>query len=155
MLLPCFYISVFLSSGKEKHYPHYGNSSPLPKITNWTLLTKELFACMVFVHRGTILPSTAFFNFASNKTKTLSCIKWLAPFLIIISILFRFIAWNEYIIPNINSDRFWLEWYMKIYYPTYTRLDSGYWCAYRLFFKIHPYSEISFISTETDFSLVE
>lgn len=43
MLLPCFYISVFLSSGKEKHYPHYGNSSPLPKITNWTLLTKELF----------------------------------------------------------------------------------------------------------------
>ena len=111
---------------------------------------------MVFVHRGTILPSTAFFNFASNKTKTLSCIKWLAPFLIIISILFRFIAWNEYIIPNINSDRFWLEWYMKIYYPTYTRLDSpaiGVLIGY--FFKIHPYSEISFISTETDFSLVE
>lgn len=49
---------------------------------------------------------------------------WLAPLLIIISIILRFIAWNEYIIPHLNSDKFWLEWYMKIYYPTYTRLDS-------------------------------
>ncbi|MCL1663161.1 acyltransferase [Elizabethkingia ursingii] len=58
------------------------------------------------------------------KTKKLSWIKWLAPLLIIISIILRFIAWNEYIIPHLNSDKFWLEWYMKIYYPTYTRLDS-------------------------------
>ncbi|EQB93147.1 acyltransferase family protein [Elizabethkingia anophelis] len=58
------------------------------------------------------------------KTKTLPWIKWLVPFLIITSIFCRFIAWNEYIIPHINSNQFWLEWYMKIYYPTYTRLDS-------------------------------
>ena len=91
---------------------------------DWTLLTVVLFHM-----RGLCVSKNSFiysclFSFIVNKTKKLPWIMWLAPLLIIISIILRFIAWNEYIIPHLNSDKFWLEWYMKIYYPTYTRLDS-------------------------------
>ncbi len=41
-----------------------------------------------------------------------------------LSVVFRFIAWNGFIteINPISTD-FWKLWYMKIYYPTHTRLD--------------------------------
>ncbi|WP_312393186.1 acyltransferase [Chryseobacterium sp.] len=62
--------------------------------------------------------------------------------LIIISILLRYFSWNEYIIPSLGTSDFWKEWYMKIYYPTYTRFDGlaigvliGYFYQFFLKFK--------------------
>ena len=37
----------------------------------------------------------------------------------------RFMAWNEFIAAaDTSSTDFWKLWYMKIYYPTHTRLDG-------------------------------
>ncbi len=45
-------------------------------------------------------------------------------FLILVSVFTRYFSWNEYIVPNIGHSEFWKEWYMKIYYPTYTRFEG-------------------------------
>lgn len=45
-------------------------------------------------------------------------------FLLIFSIMARVFSWQYFIISNLNSDDFFRIWYMKIYYPTYTRLDA-------------------------------
>ena len=58
------------------------------------------------------------------KLKQLRYILWLAPLCIILSLLLRYISWNTFILPYTGSDNFWREWYMKLYYPTYTRLDG-------------------------------
>ncbi|WP_326984406.1 acyltransferase [Chryseobacterium sp. MYb264] len=62
--------------------------------------------------------------------------------LIGISISLRYFSWNEYIVPNLETSDFWKEWYMKIYYPTYTRFDGlaigvliGYFYQFNLKFK--------------------
>ncbi|MDQ1162401.1 peptidoglycan/LPS O-acetylase OafA/YrhL [Chryseobacterium sp. SORGH_AS 447] len=47
-----------------------------------------------------------------------------AVFLIIASLALRYYAWHEYAVPNSSSPDFWKVWYMKIYYPTYTRFDG-------------------------------
>nr|WP_315032549.1 acyltransferase [uncultured Chryseobacterium sp.] len=64
------------------------------------------------------------------------------PLLIILLITFsmgmRFIEWNRFMATADNgSMEFWRLWYMKIYYPTHTRLDGlgigvliGYWMQY-------------------------
>ncbi len=41
------------------------------------------------------------------------------------SLMVRIAMWNQYIIPvQPDSLDFWRSWYMKIYYPTHTRLDG-------------------------------
>ncbi|MGI9580263.1 acyltransferase family protein [Chryseobacterium sp. RRHN12] len=60
-----------------------------------------------------------------------------------LSVVFRFIAWNGFIAEiNPNSPDFWKLWYMKVYYPTHTRLDGlgtgvliGYLMQYSSVFK--------------------
>lgn len=58
------------------------------------------------------------------RLKSIKSIKFGIVFLLVTIILLRAFLWNHYIIPNINSEDFWKEWYMNIYYPTYTRLDG-------------------------------
>ncbi len=60
----------------------------------------------------------------SIKIKAIDYLKFGIIFLIIITIMLRVFSWNQYIIPFLETSDFWKEWYMKIYYPTYTRLDS-------------------------------
>lgn len=45
-------------------------------------------------------------------------------FILIFSIIVRILSWQIFIVPNIDTDDFWRIWYMKIYYPTYTRFDA-------------------------------
>ncbi len=45
-------------------------------------------------------------------------------FLLFLSIITRFFSWQYFITPNLDSPHFFKIWYMKIYYPTYTRLDA-------------------------------
>jgi peptidoglycan/LPS O-acetylase OafA/YrhL len=58
------------------------------------------------------------------KTKSMNYLKFSIIFLIVISILLRIFFWNGYVIPFLGTSEFWKEWYMNIYYPTYTRLDA-------------------------------
>ncbi|KXH86014.1 acyltransferase [Chryseobacterium kwangjuense] len=45
-------------------------------------------------------------------------------FLILFSLTSRFLTWKYAIVPVLDTPDFWKEWYMKIYYPTHTRLDG-------------------------------
>lgn len=45
-------------------------------------------------------------------------------FLILFSLASRFLTWKYAIVPALDTPDFWKEWYMKIYYPTHTRLDG-------------------------------
>ncbi|WP_343696136.1 acyltransferase [Flavobacterium sp.] len=64
------------------------------------------------------------FLFIFFKFKKLNYIPFLLLFLLFLTIISRIISWQVFIIPNLNSTDFWKIWYMKIYYPTYTRLDG-------------------------------
>lgn len=85
------------------------------------------------------------------KTGIFKYLKYILLSVLIFSILIRCFSWYEFILPNINTENFWREWYMQIYYPTYTRLDSlavgvliGYLFQYSLPFKtfINGYGNI-------------
>lgn len=89
------------------------------------------------------------------KTKTFKYLKIFIALVLIFSILIRFITWHGFIVPHINTENFWKEWYMNIYYPTYTRLDSlaigvliGYLFQFSLKFKvlINTYGNLLFIA---------
>ncbi|ASK31183.1 acyltransferase [Chryseobacterium sp. T16E-39] len=58
------------------------------------------------------------------KTGTFRYLKYMILFTLIFCIMIRWFSWELFVVPNLNTDNFWKEWYMKIYYPTYTRLDS-------------------------------
>ena len=77
----------------------------------WSLCIEEQFYLL--------LPLFLLF---SLKVKVLNKLVVIVLFLILVSIVARFIRWEEVI--NINTKNFWQEWYMKIYYPTYTRIDG-------------------------------
>ena len=49
---------------------------------------------------------------------------WLIPAIFLLTLIFRWIAWNLYLKPFQDSDDFLMNWYRLIYYPTYTRLDG-------------------------------
>ncbi|PKK37424.1 acyltransferase [Siphonobacter sp. SORGH_AS_0500] len=58
------------------------------------------------------------------KTGWLSKLKYILMVLPLISIALRSSAWTHFVVPALESDHFWKLWYMHIYYPTHTRLDS-------------------------------
>lgn len=79
----------------------------------WSLCIEEQFYLM--------LPLLLLFLIRFNK------IKYLKPMivsLIIATLLLRIFCWNEYVLPYLETPDFWKEWYLNIYYPTYTRLDG-------------------------------
>lgn len=89
------------------------------------------------------------------KTKTFRYTVLFAFLLILFSVTARFMIWNNSIVPVMNSDGFWKAWYMKIYYPTHTRLDGlaagviiGYLMIYSSQFKrfVHQSGNKLFVS---------
>ncbi|WDF57329.1 acyltransferase family protein [Mucilaginibacter sp. KACC 22063] len=58
------------------------------------------------------------------KTRLLHQLKYILLALILASILLRFLSWNHFVVPALQSDDVWRIWYMHIYYPTHTRLDG-------------------------------
>ncbi|MGG5208142.1 acyltransferase family protein [Chryseobacterium sp. MIQD13] len=79
---------------------------------------------------------------AAVKIKVFRYTVFFAVFLIILSLSSRLITWKECIVPVLDTEGFWKEWYMKIYYPTHTRLDGlaigviiGYLMQYSFRFK--------------------
>lgn len=89
------------------------------------------------------------------KFKKLKYLKFFLCFLLLFTIAARIISYQVFIIPSINTDNFWRDWYMKIYYPTYTRLDGlvvgiaiAYFYEYSIRFKnfIHSYGNFLLVS---------
>jgi len=97
----------------------------------WSLCIEEQFYIflplfLILIYRLNGLKKLSFF---------LLCI-------LVLVIIIRALSWQEFIIPNLKTESFWKEWYMKIYYPTYTRLDGlligvliGYFSEYSPKFK--------------------
>lgn len=80
----------------------------------WSLCIEEQFYL--------ILP---LFLIMVSSTKLFRYLAVLMMTVIGLSIVFRLMAWNEYISGlDAASADFWKLWYMKIYYPTHTRLDG-------------------------------
>jgi peptidoglycan/LPS O-acetylase OafA/YrhL len=53
--------------------------------------------------------------------------KWAAgllPTLVGLGFVTRLLSWYWGVVPALNTDHSWLEWYQYIYYPTYNRLDG-------------------------------
>jgi peptidoglycan/LPS O-acetylase OafA/YrhL len=79
----------------------------------WSLCVEEQFYLL--------LPLILMWVFSSGLKKKSG---WLLPAIFLLPMLFRWITWEIFLKPAINSDDFGMEWYKLIYYPTYTRLDS-------------------------------
>ncbi|MCJ8155701.1 acyltransferase [Chryseobacterium sp. SSA4.19] len=58
------------------------------------------------------------------KLKKIKYLKIIIVLLMISTFLLRIFSWHVYVLPNLETPDFWKEWYMIIYYPTYTRLDG-------------------------------
>jgi len=58
------------------------------------------------------------------RLKSIKYLKAGIVLLLISTLLLRVFSWGEYIIPHLETDLFWKQWYINIYYPTYTRLDG-------------------------------
>lgn len=75
--------------------------------------------------------------------KRFKYLPYLMMVVIILSFITRWMVWNQWIAAmDPNSTDFWKLWYMKIYYPTHTRLDGlgvgvliGYLMQYSSLFK--------------------
>lgn len=80
----------------------------------WSLCIEEQFYFVLPVFLLIVMPSKLFRYFAV----------FIITF-ILFSLIMRFIIWNASIAAmDPDSLEFWRSWYMKIYYPTYTRLDG-------------------------------
>lgn len=60
----------------------------------------------------------------TKKTRLFRYMVLLCMLLIAFSLTARMIAWQDSVVPVMDSPDFWKNWYMNIYYPTHTRLDG-------------------------------
>jgi peptidoglycan/LPS O-acetylase OafA/YrhL len=59
-----------------------------------------------------------------QRMKRIHLASWLLIGLFILTLLARYYSYTNLYIPHIEEENGWLNWYMYIYYPTYTRLDG-------------------------------
>ncbi|SDJ12213.1 acyltransferase family protein [Chryseobacterium jejuense] len=98
----------------------------------WSLCIEEQFYLLLPLFLLVVIPSRLFTYFPV-----------LIFLFIISSVIMRLVTWNVAIAGmDTNSLEFWRNWYMKIYYPTHTRLDGlatgvliGYFMQYSSGFK--------------------
>ncbi|WP_145860952.1 acyltransferase family protein [Pedobacter suwonensis] len=58
------------------------------------------------------------------RLKQMKYLKIIIVLLLISTFFLRVFSWSEYVLPKLETPAFWKDWYMHIYYPTYTRLDG-------------------------------
>ncbi len=114
--------------------PFFRERESLPPLWKFISFTQnyglDVFDYGTFSHAWSLCIEEQFYLFLPLlllfllRFKVISHIRFIIPLLIILSITLRYLSWKEYVLPDINSDDFWRTWYMKIYYPTHTRLDG-------------------------------
>lgn len=102
----------------------------------WKFITFTQNYALDVIHRGTFSHAWSlcieeqFYLFlplmllVALKTKVFRYTVYFSAFLIIFSLMARLIVWKICIVPVLYTEDFWKVWYMKIYYPTHTRLDG-------------------------------
>ncbi|CAM3157957.1 acyltransferase [Chryseobacterium flavum] len=140
-------------------FPFFREREALPPLWKFITFTQNFGLNVIdegtFSHAWSLCIEEQFYLFLPLFLLFLKQIRRLKhlPGLILLLVIFssgiRWIVWNEFLISgNDNSLEFWKLWYMKIYYPTYTRLDglgigvlAGYLMQYSSWFKknVHRY----------------
>ncbi len=79
----------------------------------WSLCVEEQFYL--------IMPVTLIILFSFGIKRSYG---WLIPAVFMLTLLLRVVIWHFYLKPMEGTESFGMEWYKRIYYPTYTRLDG-------------------------------
>lgn len=58
------------------------------------------------------------------RLKALRYVTYGIFFVLLLTLLLRLFVWEHAVAPLLETPGFWKVWYMKLYYPTYTRLDG-------------------------------
>ncbi|QDW25258.1 acyltransferase [Pedobacter sp. KBS0701] len=114
--------------------PFFRERASLPPLWKFISFTQnyglDVFNYGTFSHAWSLCIEEQFYLFLPLvllfllSAKAINYIRVIIPLLIIISIILRYFSWTEDVFPDINTNDFWRTWYMKIYYPTHTRLDG-------------------------------
>ncbi|NIF06588.1 acyltransferase [Chryseobacterium sp. Tr-659] len=130
-IFPAYFFTVFLYFT----FPFFREREALSSL--WKFVTFTQNYGLDVIHRGTFSHAWSlcieeqFYLILPLLLLILSpmrLFKFLPFFIIMLlsfSVILRWLTWNEFIETADNSSAdFWKLWYMKIYYPTHTRLDG-------------------------------
>ncbi|MCL8538562.1 acyltransferase [Chryseobacterium gallinarum] len=130
-IIPPFLFTLFLYFT----FPFFRERESLPPL--WKFITFTQNYGLDVIHKGTFSHAWSlcieeqFYLFLPMllwMLRKLKMFQYMVVFtlgIILFSLIVRIITWNELMkIPDRNSLDFWKLWYMKIYYPTHSRLDG-------------------------------
>ncbi|QIY89471.1 acyltransferase family protein [Chryseobacterium gallinarum] len=130
-IIPPFLFTLFLYFT----FPFFRERESLPPF--WKFITFTQNYGLDVIHKGTFSHAWSlcieeqFYLFLPmllwmlRKVKMFQYMVVFTLGIIFLSLIIRTIEWNELMkIPGRNSLDFWKLWYMKIYYPTHSRLDG-------------------------------
>ncbi|AKK74705.1 acyltransferase [Chryseobacterium gallinarum] len=130
-IIPPFLFTLFLYFT----FPFFRERESLPPL--WKFITFTQNYGLDVIHKGTFSHAWSlcieeqFYLFLPmllwmlRKVKMFQYMVVFTLGIILFSLIIRIITWNELMkIPDRNSLDFWKLWYMKIYYPTHSRLDG-------------------------------
>ncbi|PWN67717.1 acyltransferase family protein [Chryseobacterium oncorhynchi] len=148
-IIPSYLFTVFLYFT----IPFFREREALPPLWKFVTFTQNYGLDVIdqgtFSHAWSLCIEEQFYLilplllFVLMPTKLFKYLAVLIVSLIAFSMMLRWVTWNETIaVLDNNSLEFWRLWYMKIYYPTHTRLDGlgvgvliGYLMQYSSLFK--------------------
>lgn len=129
-IIPPYALTLILYFG----FPLFREREALPSFWKFITFTQnielDLLRFGTFSHAWSLCIEEQFyflfplFLLLFVKFQKLHTIKYFLFSLLFVTILLRIISWELFVVPNQNADNVWKIWYMKIYYPTYTRLDG-------------------------------
>lgn len=161
-IIPAYFFTLFLYFA----FPFFREREALSPLWKFVTFTQNYGLDVIdrgtFSHAWSLCIEEQFYLFLPllllilAKTRLFKYLPVLLIGVITFSLMVRIVMWNQYIIPvQPDSLDFWRLWYMKIYYPTHTRLDGlgmgvliGYLMQYSSGFKrkIHHHGNLIFIS---------
>ncbi|MGU3376456.1 acyltransferase family protein [Chryseobacterium sp. M5A1_1a] len=148
-IIPSYFFTVFLYFT----IPFFREMEALPSLWKFITFTQNYGLNVIdrgtFSHAWSLCIEEQFYLILPllllvlMPTKLFKYLAILVVVLVAISVMLRWVTWNGTIaVLDNNSLEFWRSWYMKIYYPTHTRLDGlgtgvliGYLMQYSLSFK--------------------
>ncbi|UEQ78261.1 acyltransferase family protein [Chryseobacterium arthrosphaerae] len=161
-IIPAYFFTLFLYFA----FPFFREREALSPLWKFVTFTQNYGLDVIdrgtFSHAWSLCIEEQFYLFLPllllilAKTRLFKYLPVLLIGVITFSLMVRIVMWNQYIIPvQPDSLDFWRLWYMKIYYPTHTRLDGlgmgvliGYLMQYSSGFKrkVHHHGNLIFIS---------